>query len=50
MTKMYKKELPKKEPMMKANLTEEELNKYLKKKEKKKILPKGIFETHKKKD
>ena len=30
---MYKKELPKKQPMMKANLTEEELNKYLKKKE-----------------
>jgi hypothetical protein len=45
---MYKKELPKKQPMMKANLTEEELNKYLKKKEKKKVLPKGIFESKKK--
>ena len=50
MTKMYKKEELKKEPMMKANLTEEELNKYLKKKDKKKTLPKGIFETIKKKD
>lgn len=49
MTKMYlSKET--KEPMMKANLTEEELNKYLKKKDKKKVLPKGIFETIKKKD
>ena len=45
MPNMYKKELPKKQPMMKANLSEEELNKYLKKKEKKKVLPKGIFET-----
>ena len=50
MTNMYKKELPKKQPMMKANLSEEELNKYMKKKDKKKVLPKGIFETHKKKD
>jgi len=47
---MYKKELTKKQPMMKANLSEEELNKYQKKIDKKKTLPKGIFETHKKKD
>tara|TARA_R110000772_G_scaffold160809_2_gene271982 strand:+ start:1474 stop:1626 length:153 start_codon:yes stop_codon:yes gene_type:complete len=50
MTNKYKKEELKKQPMMKANLTEEQLNKYLKKIDKKKTLPKGIFETHKKKD
>ena len=50
MPNMYKKELPKKQPMMKANLSEEELNNYLKKKDKKKTLPKGIFESIKKKD
>lgn len=45
---MYKKELPKKQPMMKANLTEEELNKYLKKKEKKKFYQKGYLKVKKK--
>jgi len=49
MTKMYKKELPKKEPMMKANLSEEELNKYLKKKEKKKNNPRVYLKHIKKK-
>ena len=43
MTNMYKKELPKKQPMMKANLSEEELNKYMKKKEKKKNITQGYI-------
>ena len=34
---------------MQSNLTEEELNKYLKRKIKK-VLPKSIFKTHKKKN